>query len=81
MTNEQPGMFNGARPKHAAKATRSGPFANLKSGPLIAIICGECDFSQFDVVSKINLKSFAGAHFSVFLRNTDPKRFDVPERL
>ena len=50
-------------------------------GPLIAIICGKCDFSPFDVVSKINLTDFAGAHFSVVLRNIDPKRFDVPERL
>src|SRR5262249_57016601 len=32
MTNEEPGMFDGARPKHAAKATRSGPFAKSRFG-------------------------------------------------
>src|SRR5437764_7087507 len=28
MANKQPGMFDGARPKHAAKATRSLPISN-----------------------------------------------------
>src|SRR4030095_5328064 len=31
MTNEQPGLFDGARSKPPAKATRSGPFANPES--------------------------------------------------
>jgi hypothetical protein len=31
MTNEETGMFDGTRPKHAAKATRSGRFAKPES--------------------------------------------------
>src|SRR5947207_14666128 len=80
MTNEEPGMFDGARPKHAATATRSGPFANPNQGPLIASIRAGCDFSQLDALSKINFRDFAGAHFSVLLRNIDPERFDVPAK-
>jgi hypothetical protein len=74
-------MFDGARPKHAAKATRSGPFANPNQSPLIASICAGCDLSQFHGIPKINLGDFAGAHFSVLLRNIDPKRLDVSAKL
>ena len=50
-------------------------------GPPIASIRAGCDFSQLDVVSKINFRDFAGAHFSVLLRNIDADRFDVPAKL
>ena len=50
-------------------------------GPLIASIRAGCDFSRLDGISKINLRGFAGPHFSVLLRDIDPERFDVPAKL
>ena len=75
-------MFDGARPKHAAKATRSGPFAKsrIEDRRLHAFVLDAIS-PNADAVSKINVGDLAGAHFSVLFRNDDVKRFDVAREL